>query len=590
MAYYDTPDETDTNTAIAPPITANQPVAPVTAPVMLAQATVPVVKDKTGSVVARPGTASGMSSAYSDAAQSGDPDQMLQFAKIAQGTEFEKPAMNAWRGMANRVSQFDQVTNAIDKKGGPNTAEGKLELANQWAGSKFEPDLGKAISQWFLGDPNARYYVSQGMIKPKIIYDKSGAPLQQNWTENGIMKNVIDPITGKEVLPDEYKARGAGLGDYKDTLPYIADRNQLKMNQEAAFKAQDATNGIAAAAPQLAISYNMAYRAMQDLMTSFSGFDPKTGEPRQLKDLLSPQERSQLASFHARVGAIGATAAQGINALDQYTRNGGQSLSEEQKKALAAYLSPLKYGVDASGSVVDNKNQHIDMSKLKSLQQSGSLNANFENTFQQNKDEAMNSAILKKLTPQQQQQFGAVMDMTNQIEQKKLELSQRYGADANLPFLINPVLPNMGDQFARFQTQLTVGQANAEITQDYADFRRDMMKNYPAGTAPSPGEIELAYSKTPRFLKLRDELRNNVIQELKRVNTTPNTTGSVTDEIAGKNPEAIVNAVKPPLPAINTSIPTQSVAPPTVPPISAPAATPGFKVIRNSDRQFKVKE
>ena len=583
----DTTDDTETAVATPPPADI---AAQAVAPVVLAQATAPVVKDKTGSVVARPGTASGMSSAYSDAAQSGDPDQMLQFAKIAQGTEFEKPAMNAWRGMANRVSQFDQVTNAIDKKGGPNTAEGKLELANQWAGSKFEPDLGKAISQWFLGDPNARYYVSQGMIKPKIIYDKSGAPLQQNWTENGIMKNVIDPITGKEVLPDEYKARGAGLGDYKETLPYIADVNQLKMNQEAAFKAQDATNGIGAAAPQLAILHNMAYKGMQDLMTSYSGVDPKTGEPRQLKDLLSPQERSQLASFHSRVAAIGATSSQGINALDQYTRNGGQSLSDEQKKALAAYLSPLGYGVDASGSVVDKKNQHVDMSKLKSLQQSGSLNANFENTFQQNKDEAMNSAILKKLTPQQQQQYGAVMDMTKQIEQKKLELSQKYGADANLPFLINPVLPNMGDQYARFQTQQTVGQANAEITKDYADYRRDMMKNYPAGTAPSPGEIELAYSKTPRFLKLRDELRNNVIQELKRVNTTPNTKGSVTDEIAGKNPEAGVNKNKPALPPIDTNMPTQSKEPPAVPALNPPASSSGFKVLKPSDRTFIVKE
>ena len=95
-------------------------------------AVAPPPKDITGVVLARPGTATGMSDAYSQAAQSGDPDKMFNFAKTAQGTEFEKPAMNAWRGMANRVSQFDEITSAIDKKGGPQSPQGKLEIVNQW--------------------------------------------------------------------------------------------------------------------------------------------------------------------------------------------------------------------------------------------------------------------------------------------------------------------------------------------------------------------------------------------------------------------------------------------------------------------------
>ena len=581
MAYYDTPDKTDSNTAIAPPITANQPVAPVTAPVMLAQATVPVVKDKTGSVVARPGTASGMSGAYLDAAQSGDPDQMLQFAKSAQGTEFEKPAMNAWRGMANRVSQFDEITSAIDKKGGPNSPQGKLEMVNQWPKAQNEPSIVRALSEHLMGNPNARFFVSEGMVKPKIIYDRAGKPLQENWTESGVLKNVIDPITGKEVSPDEYATRGAGLTDTKDTLPYIADKKQLDMNQQAAFKAQAATNDIAAAAPQLAIMHNMAATQMQKLF-----------ESRDLQDLLTPQERAQLASFATRTVQLGGSASQGINALDQYTRNGGQSLSNEQKKNLGAALKPYGFEVDASGSVIDKNGQHVDNSKLKSLQQTGAFGKNFEQNFTQSAEEAMNSQILKKLNPQQQQQFGSILDLTKQIEQKKLELAQKHGSDASLPFLVNSILPSMGDQYARFQVQQSVGQANAEIAKDYADYRREMLKNYSAGSAPAPGEIERAYSGTTRFAEKRDQLRKNITEEMNQINKTVNKKANIsTEPIAGQtNPEATVNAVKPPLPAINTSIPTQSVAPPTVPPISAPVATPGFKVIRNSDRQFKVKE
>lgn len=581
MAFNDTTDVTDANTAVAPSDNTTQPVIPDNAPVILAQATAPVVKDKTGSVVARPGTAIGMGSAYLDAAQSGDPDKMLQFAKSARGTEYEDPAMNAWRGMANRVSKFDEITNAVDKKGGPQSPEGKLELVNQWPQAQNEPSVIRALAEHLMGNPNARYFVSEGMVKPKIIYDRNGKPLQENWTESGVLKGVIDPMTGKPVMPDEYAARGAGLTDVKDTLPYVASKNQLDMNQKAAFKAQAATNDLASAAPQLGIMYNMAEKQMQSLF-----------ESRKMQDLLTPQERAQLASFATRTTQLGGSASQGINALDQYTRNGGQSLSNEQKKTLGAALGPYGYSIDASGSIVDKNGQHVDNSKLQSLQQTGAFGKNFEQGFTQNAEEAMNSQILKKLDPQQQQQFGMIMDMNKQIQQKQIELAQKHGVDANLPFLINPILPNMSDQYARFQVQQEIGQANAEITKDYADYRREMLKNYPAGTAPGPGEIERAYSQTDKFLALRDALRNNITIEMNRINKTVNKPANISNEpIAGQgNPEAAVNAVKPPLGEINTNKPTASAEPPTVPTINVPPANPGFKVIRPSDRQFKVKE
>ena len=137
--------------AVAPP----QPevVAPKTA-------VVPPPKDITGVVLARPGTATGMSDAYSQAAQSGDPDKMFNFAKTAQGTEFEKPAMNAWRGMANRVSQFDEITSAIDKKGGPQSPQGKLEIVNQWPKAQNEPSVIRALAEHLMGNKNARFFVS----------------------------------------------------------------------------------------------------------------------------------------------------------------------------------------------------------------------------------------------------------------------------------------------------------------------------------------------------------------------------------------------------------------------------------------------
>jgi len=558
-----------------------RPVAPVT--VAEAVAAVPTatkpVKDSSGAVVARPGSMAGLSDAYMQAAQSGDPEKMLEFSKTAQGTDFEKPALNAWRGMANRVSTFDEITSAVDKKGGPTSPAGKLELAKQWPKSQNEPSILRGLAEHLLGNPNARYFVSEGMIKPRMVFDRNGKPLQENWTESGVLKNVIDPITNQEVGPEEYGLRGAGLTDTTQTLPYIASKEQLKVNQEEANKAQYATNDMASASGQLGVLHSTAAALSDELFT-------------QLKEqnLISPDERTQLASFGARAVQIGGTSSAGLNALDQYTRGGGASMSAEQRKALGAAVAGAGLGVDASGTVVDKDGKHVDVSKLKSLQQSGALGASFEQNFNQSVNEAKASLMYKKMNGQQQQMFDQLLDVTKMIEQKKLDLAQKHGTNSTMPFLVSPVLSTMGDQYARFQVQQQVGMLNAELMRDYADYREKVMKSYPKGTYPAPGEIEAAYARTDKYLEKRDAAVNQIKQTMRTIEKTMNTGNVIAKEkVAGEVPQQGVNALKPAVPPIDTSTPTardEGVVIPEIPQAKNPT---GFKVIRN-DRQFKVKE
>ena len=556
------------------------PVAPVTLAETVAATPVatPSVKDNTGTVVARPGSTSGMSDAYAQAAKSGDPEKLLQFAKSVQGTDFEKPALNAWRGMANRVATFDEITSAVDKKGGPNSPTGKLELVNQWPKSQNEPSILRGLAEHLMGNPNARYFVSEGMIKPKMILDRSGKPLQENWTESGVLKNVIDPATGKEVLPEEYGLRGAGLTDSTQTLPYIASKEQLKFNQEESNKAQSATNDLATASGQLGILHSTAAQLSDKLF-------------HDLKDqnLITPEERTQLASFASRSVQLGGSASAGLNALDQYTKGGGASLNNEQKKALGAAVKGAGLDVDASGNVVDKTGKHVDISKLKSLQETGAFGANFEQTFKQSVDEARNSLAYKKMNAQQQQTFDQMLDVSKMIEQKKMELSQKHGANANMPFLLSPALSNMTDQYARFQVQQQVGMLNSDLMRDYADYRREIMKSYPVGTAPAPGEIEAGFARTDRYLQKRDEAIRDIRKTMNTVEKTMNT-GTVMskEKVAGEVPQQNVNALKPPIPKIDTKRPTSENPNADIPEIKK-SNQPGFKVLRN-DRQFKVKE
>lgn len=572
--------ETNTLTPIAPEIVAAKPVAPVTLAetVTAVPTAVKPVKDGTGAVVARPGTTAGLSDAYAQAAQSGDPEKLLQFAKTAQGTEFEKPALNAWRGMANRVSTFDEITSAVDKKGGPNTPAGKLELVNQWPKAQNETSILRGLAEHLMGNPNARFFVSEGMIKPRMILDRNGKPLQENWTESGVLKNVIDPITNKEVLPEEYGLRGAGLTDSTQTLPYIASKEQLKFNQDEANKAQSAINDMATASGQLAILHSTA-----------AGLSDKLFKELKDQNLITPEERTQLASFGSRSVQIGGSSSAGLNALDQYTKGGGASLSNEQKKALAAAVKGAGFDVDAGGNVVDKNGKHVDISKLKSLQETGAFGTNFEQTFKQSVDEARNSLAYKKMNAQQQQTFDQMLDVSKMIELKKMELSQKHGVNANLPFLLSPSLSSMTDQYARFQVQQQVGMLNADLMRDYADYRREVMKSYPAGTAPAPGEIEAAFARTDRYLQKRDEAIKQIKGTMNTIEKTINRGTVVSKEpVAGEVPQQSVKEFKSPFPKIDTKRPGSENPNADIPEIKK-SNQPGFKVIRN-DRQFKVKE
>jgi hypothetical protein len=313
---------------------------------------------------------------------------------------------------------------------------------------------------------------------------------------------------------------------------------------------------------------------------------------QKFQDLLSPDERSQLASFASRTVELGGNASKGATALDQYVRDGGRSLSEEQKKTLGTVLGPLGYKINAEGSIVDKEGQTVSNSKLKNLQQSGSFAKSFEQTFSQNVEQAKKEVMYSKMDAQEQQMFDNVIDIQKRIQMKKFELAEKHGAYANLPFLMSSNIPEMGDQFARFAVQERIGLRNADLIDKYADYRANMMKKYPPGTAPSPGEIERAFTKTDIYKNALAEAQKEILTEMNRINKTMNTGTTISKrQVGGEAPQTAVEANKPALTALPTALPTNSNASINTPLLAEKQPNPlGLKVIRNSDRKFTVKE
>lgn len=560
-----------TLTPLAPDEVVKQPVAP----------TVNVMPPAPVATVApRAGTREGMSTAYNDAAISADPKKMMEFAKSAAGTDFEEPAMNAWRGMTNRLDQFDTITNAVEKKGGIQSPDGRKELANQW-GKASEPNLMRGIAEYLLGNKEARFFVSEGRLKPITTMDANGKPLTEYWTESGRRDSVIDPVTGMEVLPQEYAQRGGGIKDVTQTMPYIGKKETIEFNTKEVNKANAATNDLAAASGELGFLHSEVWGQWEKL-----GKEGNT-------DLLSPEERAQLSSFATRTVSLGQTASQSAQALDQYTRGGSASLSESQKKTLEASLAKLGMRFGGEGTIVDDKGQKVNSDKLNSLLTNNSFGKDFDQSFTQNKEQAMAQQILKKLGPEGQQAYSNILDGMKRIEDKRIELNQKHGSNANLPFLVNPNMGGMVDQNARFVVQNLVGIYNAEITKDYADYRREMLTHYKDGMAPPPGEIEAAYTRTSRYLEKKDAQAKQIQSAMNQVNRTPSTPKAnlSTEPVAGLAGQQAINAAQPRVPPAQQPKPTQSTEGPVAPSVPGTApANQGFKVLPNTTRKFTVKE
>ena len=165
-----------------------------------------------------------------------------------------------------------------------------------------------------------------------------------------------------------------------------------------------------------------------------------------------------------------------------------------------------------------------------------------------------------------------------------------YGANANLPFLMNPILPNVSDQYARYQVQQLVGVRNAELAQKYADYRAGILKSYPPGTSPDPGEIEKGFSRTKEYLQFQDETQGMVRNLMNTINKTKPTGVKIAKEpIAGEVPGAEIQRTQPAVPPVSAAKPTESVEGAVAPPVPSKQKRPeGFNVERQ-ERQFRVK-
>lgn len=502
-----------------------EPIKPETTMGATAVAVPPPTAPVASEIVQKP-VLTDYASEYRDAADSGNPAKMLDFANKARGSEFYDAAVSAADIMQKQGQEFDSFMKPIMAKGGVNTPDGRLAIRDTWEAASQKPQIGRAIVETLLGNPNARLFVTGGTVKSSIKYDDAGNAVEQFTNELGRIVRAVDLKTQREIGPREFGALQAGL-DLDKTLGRKNATAIQEFNVGEFNRTEKASENLAAAAPAL----NNLYANKQKMLEQLHGSG------------LNNKQLEELASFSARQVGYTQSVTSGFNAMDQYVRSKGVGIDESTKKAAQSGFEKFGFKAGADGSVTDSNNVKVDKNYLDQLQKNYSKNNNFEQNYSQTKEDAIKSEVYKNLSPAQKQVFDSILENDRKIESKNAELFNAYGA---LPFLVNPAAMNVGDQFARAEVQAIFGQMNAEATSLYNEWRRNQVQEFrKRGQVPTAGQLENAFAKTAQFQQLRDDYAEMATKvRLRPVESAPEQKASISQgPVAGMKAQEELNKV-----------------------------------------------
>lgn len=503
-------------TPVAPPANAMQPVAPVVAapapvavaPVVQTTVTTPKTNDLVGS--------------YVTAVESGDPKIMATVVEQAKGTPLETKVDNAYKIMVGNDRRLTELTKPVFEAGGINTPSGNLAASKVFEDQSDNPQWMRAIAEKLMGNPNARLFITGGTPKTEITYDDQGNQLEETRNELGKRLSVKDVRTGKLLTPEEYANRGGGITDREQTMARIASKQEQTFNVTAANKANEQALDFAAASPELS---NLASETT-NLNIKLMGSN------------LSAADKAELASFTSRQIGDTQNVSSGFNALDQFTKSKGVGMDSSTKQAAKAGASLLGLTLNGDGSLTNSKNQAVSRSELDQLQKNYSSSRNFEQTFNQTQQNAIQSKFYKNMNEEQQKDFNQILLNNKRLEQKTAELIAKHGTPS---FIINPTATGVFDNFSQGAGQGVIAQFNAAAMQEYAGWRNEQlaaMKKF--GQIPTAGQLEAAFVRTAEYQSLMRKFED----EAWRIKTT--TESSVKSSKSSNLSTEAVGGLKPP--------------------------------------------
>lgn len=445
-----------------------------------------------------------------------DPVGMIGIAKKSFGTPVAEAALKAADVMYKTSKEFDAFANPIIKKGGALTPEGRLEVAQKFETIKENPRYKDALFLLLTGDQaGARRMIMGGAVKRQITYDNAGRPIEEYVNELGEQERVRDPITGRDLTPEEYFKRGGGRPTLENTLGFQTRKANLEANRLAYKETEKQSNAYASASAEIKTLNQQRINLVKNLND------------------LPDEVRTKAFEFANESFSKGQEVSKSIDTLKQLTAQNGIRVGEQIDKRLSASFGPGVWKYEGSGRFTNERGESRNIQDLDQKTEADRVANEIKNSFNRTREDLIKFELYKRMSPEQKLRLDQFINISNELATKNAELAAGFGTPT---YLVTPSAFNITDQLARGEIQSIQGEFNAEASQLFDVYRKQMIQNYGPDDAPSPKELEANFVKTPEYRKLREDFKKRTDDVLDR---GPNLAPSETPKKEAKAPPAV---------------------------------------------------
>ena len=425
--------------------------------------------------------------AYEGAVNDRNPVAMLGIAQKHYGTPAAQAALHAADVMYRTSKEFDSLADPIVKKGGIQTPDGRLEVAQKFETVKDNPRMKDALFLLLTGDSaGARRMIMGGQVSRKITYDNAGRQLEEYTNELGETEKVRELGTGRELTPAEYAQRGGGRAKLEETLGFLTQKANLEQNRAAYKQTEIQSNAYASAAPEL----QQLNSQRIDLLKG-------------LKDL-PDAVRTKAFEFANETFSKGQEVSKSIDTLKQLTQSNGITAGQEVSKQLSAALGPGIWKYEGNGKFKNDRGESRSIQDLDSKNEANRVASDIKNSYARTREDLLKFELYKQMSPEQKLKLDQFLENSRRIAEKNTEMVANYGTPT---FLVTPSAFAITDQLQRGEVQSVQGIFNAQASQLFDEYRKQMIQNYGPDQMPNPKELESNFVKTPEYKALRQQFR-----------------------------------------------------------------------------------
>jgi hypothetical protein len=435
-----------------------------------------------------------------DAIDRRDTRALTQIAKDNIGTPASDLAMRMVNGINEKQTRFNELVKPIDKAGGANTPNGRVQIAQTFQTVADNPQWGTALLKYVMGDKaGAVKQVTGGDIKTMITYDNGGNQIEERVNELGEPVSYTDRKTGLPVSKDEYAQRVGGISQWANTLKGLTETATRAEGTKFLVKEENQANNFY----QLTQAQKPSLQEMYNTLTT-----TKTDVP---KDIYN----KTIAAISQSMGQANSNSNSRAS-LGQLTDgfNRGESVKVDDK--IAATLNiPNLIGTELTfkGDRLVSKDNSFSITgaELKQRQQSDTIGS-----------EATKNANSTAASILEAERLGLISSVNGAKLRRTIELSQQIGKELDAatrefgkPSIISlPTSATFVDKQAQVLAQVLQGMQNADQMAEYIKFRNHAVEGHKAtNTVPMPGEIGSAYSRQ----ELPKEIRRFYGDEITKV-------------------------------------------------------------------------